>query len=237
LCDPKRVFELSSDFLEWRQRSGEGQAIELPQVEAAMQLIGPEILAALETGAEPERNGNRRPDASPHDAFPAAGEDQWLAIAAFDDADWRALCAVIGRAALADDPRFATLAARRANEDALAAEITAWSRTQDKHAAAAALQAAGVPAAPVATPRDLSESAYLAARGFFAEIEHPDAGRHRYPGLPIHLSRTPGGPRSAAPTFGQDNVRVLTEILAMDAAAVARLERTAGMTDLPLPGA
>jgi crotonobetainyl-CoA:carnitine CoA-transferase CaiB-like acyl-CoA transferase len=221
----------------WRQRSGEGQAIELPQVEAAMQLIGPQILEALETGAEPARAGNRRPDAAPHDAFPAAGEDQWLAIAVFDDAGWRRLCAVIGREEMAGDPRFATLAARKANEDALTAEVAAWSRRQDKHAAAARLQDAGVAAAPVATPRDLAESAYLAARGFFAEIEHADAGRHRYPGLPMHLGRTPGGPRRPAPTFGQDNLRVLTDILAMDEAAVARLQRTAGMTDVPLPGA
>lgn len=220
----------------WRQRTGQGQAIELPQVEAAMHLIGPQILEALETGTQPARNGNRRPDVVPHDAFPTAGEDQWLAVAAYDEAQWQALCTAIGRPDLAGDPRFATLAARRASEDALSAEITAWSRERNKHEAAALLQTAGVPAAPVQTPEDLARSSYLRARGFFTELEHPDAGRHVYPGLPVHLSRTPGSPRKPAPTFGQDNEIVVRELLGMDAAAVERLKETAGMTDAPLPG-
>ncbi len=237
--DPVGALNASAAILTallWRRRTGRGQAIEMPQVEAAMHLIGPQILAAVEAGSEPPRDGNRRPDAAPHDAFPAAGDDQWLAIAIRDEAQWRALCAVMGRPGMAEDPRFADLPSRRVNEDALGAEIAGWSRTQDKHEAAARLQAAGVPAAPVQTAEDLARSPYLQARGFFTEIEHPDAGRHAYPGLPLHLSGTPGRTRSPAPTFGQDNERVLREVLGMDAATVERLSRTAGMTDAPLPG-
>ena len=221
--------------LVWRTRTGRGQYIEVPQVEAAMQLIGPEILAALETGQDPPRQGNRRPDASPHDAFPARGEEAWLAIACRTDREWQSLCTAIGRPELARDPRFATFTARKADEDALATEIAAWSRDRDKHEAAALLQAAGVPAAPVNSPADLATSAYLAARGHFTELDHPEAGRHRYPGLPMHLSASPGGARRAAPTFGQSNAHVVREILGWADADLGRLAREAGLCDVPAP--
>ncbi|PII37717.1 hypothetical protein T190_31835 [Sinorhizobium meliloti CCBAU 01290] len=170
-----------------RQRSGEGQYVEVPQVEAAMHLIGPEILLASETGQDPAPDGNRVSFASPHDAFPARGEDQWIVIAALDEGQWQSLCRTMGRPELSADPRFFDLERRRVNEDELTRLIAAWTAGEDKHELAARLQAAGVAAAPVQTPRDLAEDPYLAYRGFFTELQHPDAGWHKHPGLPIHL--------------------------------------------------
>lgn len=220
-----------------RQRTGEGQYIEVPQVEAAMQLVGPELLAAIESGRDPEPNGNRSPYAAPHDAFPAHGDDQWVVIAAETEAEWQALCAVMGLGSLAADPRFATLAARQENIEALTATIADWTRGQDKHAVAARLQAAGVPAAPVQTAQDLARSEYLAHRGFFTVLEHPDAGRHPHPGLPIHLDATPGSQRRAAPRFGADNHRVLRDILGLTAEEIAAVEASGAMATEPRPGA
>ncbi|MGK9170728.1 CoA transferase [Inquilinus limosus] len=220
-----------------RQRTGEGQYIEVPQVEAAMQLIGPELLAAIETGRDPAPNGNRSPHAAPHDAFPVRGDDQWVAIAAETEAEWQTLCGVMGHPGLAADPRFATLTARQENIEALTAIIADWTRSQDKHAVAARLQAAGVPAAPVQTPEDLARSGYLAHRGFFTVLEHADAGRHPHPGLPIHLAATPGSQRRAAPCFGADNRRVLRDILGMTPAEIAAVEASGAMATEPRPGA
>ncbi|GGA40379.1 CaiB/BaiF CoA transferase family protein [Pelagibacterium lentulum] len=220
-----------------RQNTGEGQHIEVPQVEAAMQLIGPELLKAIETGIDPERNGNRSPYASPHDAFPAAGQDQWIAIAAEDNTGWLALCRLMGCPELALDPRFKTLADRKDNEDALTALVAEWTRDKDKHDLAEQLQKAGIAAAPVNNPRDLALSTYLAHRGFFTELDHPFAGRHNYPTLPIVLSDTPGGQHSAAPGFGYHNQFVLHDILALDNDEIAKVRERAMMTDTPQPGA
>jgi crotonobetainyl-CoA:carnitine CoA-transferase CaiB-like acyl-CoA transferase len=220
--------------LHYRQRTGRGQYIEVPQVEAAMQLIGPELLLAAETGADPALDGNRIAAAAPHDAFPALGEDQWVAITAEDDIQWQALCGAIGHPELADDPRFRSLADRKAHEDALSEILAGWTSTRDKHAIAASLQEAGVAAAAVADAADLANSSYLAERGFFTDLDHPDAGRHRYPGVPIHLSLTPGSQRSAAPRFGEHNMRVLADILHMPAERIAKVAARA-MATVPLP--
>ena len=148
-----------------------------------------------------------------------------------------ALCGVIGQPGLTADPRFATLAVRQQNIEALTAIIADWTRSQDKHAVAARLQAAGVPAAPVQTPQDLARSEYLAHRGFFTVLEHADAGRHPHPGLPIHLDATPGSQRRAAPRFGADNHRVLRDILGLTPEEVAAAEASGAMATEPRPGA
>jgi crotonobetainyl-CoA:carnitine CoA-transferase CaiB-like acyl-CoA transferase len=219
-----------------RQQTGQGQYVEVPQVEAAMQLIGAELLKAAETGTDPLPDGNHVPHAAPHDAFPARGDDQWVAIAALDETQWRALCAVMGNAGLAADARFATLADRLVNQGQLTAIISDWSRSRDKHETARLLQTAGVAAAPVNTPRDVAASDYLDYRGFFTELEHPDAGRHRHPGLPIHLSATPGAQATAAPPFGGHNRHVLEAILALAPEEIAAIEASDAMTDTPMAG-
>ncbi|MCP8940838.1 CoA transferase [Alsobacter sp. SYSU M60028] len=238
--DPIGGFNAASAILTallHRQRTGEGQYVEIPQVEAAMHFIGADILAAAETGRDPERDGNRSPWAAPHDAFPAAGEDEWLVVAARDEDEWHALCEAIGQPELARDPRFATLADRRANEDALSAIIAAWSRTRSKHEAASHLQRCGVPAAPVRTAEDLAHSDDLARSGFFTWLEHPDAGRHPYPTLPIRLSLTPGGQFRAAPVFGGDTRVVLRDLVGLDERALEAAREAGVIADAPLPGA
>ncbi|WP_162895026.1 CaiB/BaiF CoA transferase family protein [Rhizobium terrae] len=221
--------------LHHRDRTGEGQYVEVPQVEAAMQFIGAELLLAAETGTDPVPHGNRVPHMSPHDAFPARGEDQWVVIAAENDAQWARLCSLIGRPELAADPRFASLDVRKRNEAELTEILSKWTGARDKHEVANLLQEAGVAAAPVANAADVAASAYLAHRGFFTELEHPDAGRHRHPGLPIHLSRTPGSQRGPAPQFGGHNRFVLQDILALPAEEVERVMTGDAMTTMPFP--
>ncbi|WP_172122841.1 MULTISPECIES: CoA transferase [unclassified Devosia] len=220
-----------------RQRTGEGQYVEIPQVEAAMHLIGAEILKAAETGDDPPLNGNRVPYAAPHDAFPTLGDDQWIAIAAMDEGQWQRLCMEMGSPELATDPRFANLDRRRDNDEALRAIISGWTTDKDKHALAQQLQAAGIAAAPVQNPKDLAEDPYLGYRGFFTELEHPDAGRHPHPSLPIHLSATPGAQIRSAPTFGGHNRHVLQSILRLPPEEIARIEASDAMGTEPLAGA
>ncbi len=218
------------------QRTGEGQHVEVPQVEAAMHFIGGEILAAAETGTDPVRNGNRVAHAAPHDAFACAGSESWVAIAVRDEAEWGALCRAMERPDLIADPRFASLAARKSNEDALNVLIGAWTASQDRHALATRLQEAGVPAAPVQTPSDVARDADLLQRGFFDRLEHPDAGEHPHPGLPFHLSATPGGQRRAAPAFGQHTEEVLARVAGLAPQEIALARAANATATRPLPG-
>ena len=215
-----------------RERAGRGQHVEIAQREAAMHWIGEEIILAHAAGADREPRGNRSDTMAPHDAFPAKGADAWIAIAAEDDASFTALARAMDRPELAADPRFATFAARKENEDALAAIISGWTRGRDKHEAAALLQAAGVLAAPVQDARDLFNSAYLRARGLTQSVSHPAAGTNDYLGLPLHIGGWSLGIRRPAPTFGQHNAEVLQE-LGFAPGAIERLEANGAIADRP----
>lgn len=216
--------------LHHRDRTGQGQHIELPQVEAAMGFIGKELIEGQDIAAD----GNHRPDMSPHNAYPTAGEDSWIALAARDDAEWQILAGLIGGAA--QDARFATLAGRKAHEADLDALIADWTRDQDRQDLAARLQAAGVPASAVETAPDLARSDYLRDRGFFTELEHPSAGLHDHPGLPFHSEIAQGTARTAAPCFGEGNLHVLRKVLGLPEDEVETLLASGAFADVPAPG-
>jgi crotonobetainyl-CoA:carnitine CoA-transferase CaiB-like acyl-CoA transferase len=219
-----------------RDRTGRGARIEVAQTEAAAHWIGEFFLERLSTGHSPAPKGNQVRYAAPHDAYRCAGEDGWVAIAVRDDGDWKRLCAAIGRDDLAADPRYASAAARREHAGELRAPLEDWTSGRDKGEAAAALQAAGVPAGPVSNGRDIAGDPGLRAAGFMVSLEHPETGRHEYPGLAFRLDRTPGRIRSAAPCFGQHNRFVLSELLGLDDAAIAELYAAGTVADQPVPG-
>lgn len=214
-----------------RDRTGLGQHIEMAQVEAAMQFIGSELIA----GEDIVPDGNHRPDIAPHDAYPAAGDDSWIAIAANDD-EWPRLARMIGGDALAQDARFATLGLRKANERELDALIADWTRDQNRGELAARLQGQGIPASAVETAPDLARSEYLRARGFFTELDHPAAGRHGHPGLPFHSEIAQGTARFAAPTYGEGNEYVLRHVLELPEEEIAAILASGALADVPAPG-
>ncbi len=213
-----------------RQATGQGQHIEVPQVEAAMHFIGEHILAAFATGENPQPMGNRVAWAAPHDAFPTAGDDQWIAIAATTDEAYQALCAAIARPDLA---RFATLAERKAHEDEIAAAVAGWACTRDKHDAAALLQSLGIAAAAVHDGSDGARSVYLAARGWFTELHHADLGPTIQEGLPMALSRTPGRNRTAAPCLGQHTHAILRDMAGLSDQQIAALDAAGATSATP----
>ncbi|PDQ19640.1 hypothetical protein CN311_18455 [Mesorhizobium sanjuanii] len=218
--------------LHHRDRTGLGQHIELAQVEAAMQFIGPELIA----GVDVVPDGNHLPDVAPHNAYPAAGDDSWVAMAVASDDQWAKLARMIGGDALARDVRFSSLGARKANEADLDRLIAGWTFDQDRHALAARLQAAGIAASAVETARDLVNSPYLEERRFFTELDHPVAGRHRHPGLPLHSEIAQGSARTAAPSYGEGNEYVLREILALPEAEITAILASGAMATVPAPG-
>jgi crotonobetainyl-CoA:carnitine CoA-transferase CaiB-like acyl-CoA transferase len=216
-----------------RQKTSEGQYIELSQVEASMQFIGEELLYAIAAKEDPELHGNRVRWAAPHDAFSAKGADEWVTIAVGTDDEWRKLCGIMGRPELASDPRFAAFDARWQNQDLLREPITAWTRAHEKAAIADRLQAAGIRSAPVNTPRDVTESPYLAARKAFVTLSHPDAGTHGYMTLPFRLSLTPGGQHRASPCLGADTRKILLELAGLTAQEFDELEAEGVTSNIP----
>lgn len=207
-----------------RQRSGEGQHVDLAQVECIMQFTAPWLIAQSlnesATGAPLPRLGNRHPVHVPQGCFPCAAPDTWLVVSVTDDAAWEALCGVIGRGELAG----MSAEERRAAQDSLEAAITDWTRGQDADAAMAALQAAGVAAGVCRNPVQLTADPHLLARSTFQPTERAFVGRHLQLSAPFRESGGASLPvRKPAPTLGEDNAAVLGGRLGLDATALARL--------------
>lgn len=201
--------------LDYRRRTGEGQYIDVSQYEAATQLLAPFLLDVEVNGRTLTRNGNRDLNAAPHGIFRCRdqnGLDRWVAIAVQTQAQWSAFVRRIGAPAWTSDPKFATLAGRKANEDELEALVGAL--TADKTAAEVFEQLQPeVPAAPVQTSNDLLEDPQLRHRGYLHVLHHAEVGDVPYEGSQAIASATPAYPRKAAPVFGADTVHVLRDLL------------------------
>jgi crotonobetainyl-CoA:carnitine CoA-transferase CaiB-like acyl-CoA transferase len=216
--------------LHHRARTGEGQWIDASQCEAGLFLAGPAILDWSANGRVWSRIGNRSPykPAAPHGAYRCAGEDRWIAIACFTEAEFSALARIAGRPEWLADPRFATLAARLAHQDALDAAVGAWTAGQEPYAAMRALQEAGVPAGVCQTAADRCDrDPQLAHLNWLTEVTGSKIGTWPVAELPMKLDATPahiGGPSNrGAPCYGEDNEYILTELLGYSASDVQRL--------------
>ncbi len=209
--------------LEHRRRTREGQYIDLSQTESALHFLAPAMLEYSVNGNIPSRVGNQDTEMAPHGVYACAGEDCWVAVACRDDADWRALCALVGERALADDARFASGASRLEHTTEVDAVVASFTEKLPMHEAERQLQEAGVPAGAVQNSPELCEDEQLALRGHFVELPHPTQGKTVVEGTRFILSRSPVGPRGAAPTFGADNDWVLGEVLGYDDDKIAEI--------------
>ena len=205
-----------------RNVTGRGRLIEVSQLESSAYLLGPALVAAS-LGARFSRNGNRQPGSSPSGVFRCLGDDAWVAVVARDDAEWREMACVIGRAELAGDPRFATLATRKANEDALEAEVGAALLSRERWEVTRALQDAGVPAWPVVSSVDLLADGHLRARGFWRTLSHPVIGEMTSPSAPFLDGDGRTGPEQAAPLLGEHTREIAASLLGMSDAEIDSL--------------
>jgi benzylsuccinate CoA-transferase BbsF subunit len=199
--------------LDYRDRTGKGQLIDLAQFETALYFLLPGLLDAAVNEREPFRNGNRVAHAAPHNVYPCKGKERWCTIAVATDAQWEALCAAAGRPEWEADRRFDTLQHRKENEDALDAMIEEWTIDHTPEEAMTALQSAGVPAGIVENAADLFADPQLRERGLFWPMEHGEIGMFTHLGSSMVMSETPAQPRSPSPCIGEHNEYVLTKIL------------------------
>ena len=213
-----------------RNGGGPGTDIDVSAMEAGIELLGPLLLEvtvnkrSTRTGDFPNGNRLEHPPAAPHGVYPCAGEDRWVAIAVFDDDEWRSLVAAMGSPAWAMDPDFVAQPDRFAHQDELDRHVADWTRTRDRHDVMQQLQAVGVRAGAVQDARDLSESdPQIAAHGTFFELDHPVIGPAMFEGMPFRTSGLETDNWRSAPLLGEDNHYVLTTILGIEADEVAEL--------------
>lgn len=196
-----------------RARTGEGQYIDLSQQETTIAVLAEGVLEQSLNGRQPERDGNRDPWMAPHGAFRCAGEDRWVSLAVRSDEEWRRLADILGRPELSADPRYATLEGRKANEDEVEAAVSAWTSTRAPEDVTRVLQAAGIPAFPSVTNRDLATDPHLLGRDLFVNLEHPEVGVRQHIGIPWKLHGSPLQVRRPAPCLGEHTDYVLRQIL------------------------
>ncbi len=217
--------------LRYRNRTGEGQLVELSQLESTASTLGTAIADYTVNGHSQTRAGNRHPLAAPHGAFRCADDpesvnspDRWVVIACFEEQQWIDTCRLLGHPEAATDPRFATLAARKSNEDALEAEIGAWTRDMPATGVMDLLQSAGIPCGIVQNAQDMLErDPHMLARGYYQYMDHPETGRAAYDGPAAVLSRTPGYHARPAPLLGEHTMDVCERILGLSMDEIADL--------------
>ena len=192
-----------------RERTGEGQAIEVPMFETVVayvmveHLYGETFVPPIETaGYKRILNRWRRPFRT---------TDGYLAVVPYTDADWRAFFALAGRADLLADPRFRTLESRLANIEALYEELAKIIAGRSSAEWLEALDRASVPAMVVNTLETLLVDPQLEATGFWKIVEHPTEGTLRVPDIPTTYSRTPAEIRRLPPRLGEHSREVLRE--------------------------
>ncbi|WP_158927394.1 CoA transferase [Acidisphaera sp. S103] len=214
-----------------KQATGQGQNIDLSQVECMLPLIAPALIEQSATGHTPPRTGNRHPLYVPQGCFRCTGSDAWIAVSVTSDAMWRALCSVLGRDDLAD----LTAAQRRDRQDALEALITDWTAVRSPDDAMAVLQARGVAAGVVRTPLALTDDPHLVARGFWRRLDRPFIGPHWQSSAAFREGPDAYPVRRVAPTLGQDNETILGGRLGLTRSEIDRLAASDVIGTIPKP--
>jgi benzylsuccinate CoA-transferase BbsF subunit len=201
--------------LEYRNRTGKGQLLDLSQLETAIYFILPAILEYVTNGREPLLMGNTCPYAVPHGVYPCKGKDRWCTIAVFNDEQWFQLCKVIGKPEYIEDSRFKTLLKRKENEKEVDGFVSEWTIHLTPEEVMAQMQAAGVPSGVVENAADLFSDPQLRQRGLFWPLNHTEMGLFTHLGANFKLCKTPAQPEMPSPCLGEHTEHVCTKILGM----------------------
>lgn len=207
-----------------KKTTGKGRLINMSQVEGMLPLTTPFLIEQSLTGHVPLRQGNRHPLYAPHGCYPCQGDDAWVVLSVETNAQWQALCKVLGNEDWAHDDTLRNAAGRQAQQSRLDAGIAKWTQSRSDDAAMAELQAARIPAGAVRTVTQILQDPHLRARGFWKEVDRPFIGRFtssstifRHNGQPMPMPRV-------APTLGEHSAEILERILGLQHADIQALE-------------
>ncbi|THF56212.1 CaiB/BaiF CoA transferase family protein [Pseudothauera rhizosphaerae] len=201
-----------------RERSGEGQHIDLALLDVQVACLANQAMNYLVSGRAPTRMGNAHPNIVPYQAFPTADGDMVLTIG--NDRQWAAFCELAGRPEWATDPRFATNAARVENRRELIPLLRQTTVARSTDDWVAALESAGVPGGPINDLARVFADPQIVHRGLRTEVDSiPQVAN------PLRLSATPPVYRNAPPAVGEHTDAVLARLPGMGAARIAALRR------------
>jgi len=213
--------------LDYRQRTGKGQCIDMSQFETSVSFLSQAVLDYTVNERVTSAVGNRCDAAAPHGAYRCQGDDRWCVIAASDEEEWKTFCKVISDPEWTIESRFSTFLGRKKNEDELDRLIEQWSIEHAPEQVMQMMQAAGVPAGVVQTGRDIQSDPQVKYREYYHVMEHPEMGEIECPSSSFRLSKTPSTAktRSAAPSLGEHTEYVCQNILKMSHEEFVELER------------
>jgi len=198
---------------EYKIRTGQGQHIDISQVEAMASLLGDAFVPSQESAYS--------------GVYQCQGDDRWCALSVSTEEEWRGLKKALGNPPWAQEKRFGTFISRLENKQAMDKLIGEWTRKHTTEEAMALLQKQGVAAGVVQDARDLAQDPQLKHRGFFVELDHPEMGQTISDANPVRLSDIPPRYRPA-PLPGQDNYYVYGKLLGMSKGEINKL-REAGV--------
>jgi len=209
--------------LRHRNMTGEGQDVEVAQLEATASMLGEAFLGYQMSGEPPRPQGNADPEFAPHNNYrcadegadEGADEERWVSIAVRTDAEWQGLCRAMGGPEWAMDDRFSSRQARQANLQALDENIAAWTRRRTAEEAAQVLREHGAAAMPVMNIEHQFLDPHLRERRAYESVNHPHLGTEWVYGMPWIFSETPGEIRTAAPLLGEHNQYILCGLLGL----------------------
>jgi benzylsuccinate CoA-transferase BbsF subunit len=209
--------------LNFRQRTGKGQHIDLSSSETLSVLIGDILMDYTMNRRQPSRSGNRDSIMAPHNCYRCKGEDKWVSIAVATDQEWQALCQAMGNPEWARDERFSDSYSRWKNQEHLDRLIGQWTINYSHYEVMELLQASGVAAMPSFSAEELFTNTHLREREVATEVEHPVMGKQVVLNPPWKLSATPAKIERASPLLGEHNEYVFGKLLGMPKQEITQL--------------
>ena len=186
-----------------RRQTGRGRLVDISAREVVSNSLGAQIADFSMNGRVAERSGNRLDGALVHDLYRCAGDDAWVSIAIFEEADLAALCEVIGRPDLSGSPDNAEVDAA----------IEAWAAARAPEDAARVLQESGVAAMPYRSARHVAADPHLAARGTFVNVPQEDLGEQPVMRPPWRFEGASLPPLAPAVPLGHHNGFIIEHLL------------------------
>lgn len=214
-----------------RRKTGKGQFIDLAQIEASTCVTGQATMDYVMNKRSPTHLGNRDHYMAPQGCYRCRGEDMWVAISVASDDEWEAFSRAIGDPSWTKEERFADQLNRWQNQDELDKLIQEWTVKHEHYEVMHLLQKSGIAAAAVLNAEEVVNDPHLRKRGYFAELAHPVAGTHPFPGFPMKLSETPATFRMPAPKMGEHNDYVLHQLLEFSDDEIERLKADNAVID------
>jgi crotonobetainyl-CoA:carnitine CoA-transferase CaiB-like acyl-CoA transferase len=227
---PRYALSALAAALHHRDRTGEGQCIDLSQIECSIHYLAPTILDYVENGRVLDRAGLDSDWGCPHGVYATRETERYVAIETRTAAQWKALRGLVPGLDRLGGEELEELSTRLARRDEIDALVAPWCAQEACFDLAQRLREAGVPAYVALRARDFHSDPQLQNRGFFIELEHGGFGRSTFDGAVTIFSDTPARPTRAGPLIGEHTFEVMRDILGYGEDEISEIAATGALT-------